>query len=165
MIKCHFWPIQQREGQFKNTCVCPDIDCYVTALRPRQLGQGMVFCKGHSSMSGRIVAVGLLSSFNLNYPWLNYILLWLPWILNSPHYTTGEMAKMLKKMSYKISGPRKISWQVIEITTKCKRFKKVEKYLITYQSLLRSETKRMTLVKEEKETNQNIFILKQDLFF
>ena len=36
----------------KNIFVCPDIDCYVTALQPRQLGHGMDYYKGRSSMSG-----------------------------------------------------------------------------------------------------------------
>jgi hypothetical protein len=36
----------------KNVFVCPDIDCFVTALQRRQLGHGMDYYKGRSSMSG-----------------------------------------------------------------------------------------------------------------
>ena len=32
--------------------VCPDIDCYVATLGPRQLGHGMDYYRGRSSMSG-----------------------------------------------------------------------------------------------------------------
>ena len=32
--------------------ICPDIDCYVNTLGPRQLGNGMDYYKGRSSMSG-----------------------------------------------------------------------------------------------------------------
>ena len=32
--------------------VCPDIDCYVATLGPRQLGHGMNYYRGRSSMSG-----------------------------------------------------------------------------------------------------------------
>jgi len=36
----------------KSTFVCPDIDCYIATLWPRQLGNGMDYYRGRSSMSG-----------------------------------------------------------------------------------------------------------------
>jgi hypothetical protein len=35
----------------KNTFDCPDIACYVTTPQPRQLGHGMDYYKGRSSIS------------------------------------------------------------------------------------------------------------------
>ena len=36
----------------KVSFVCHDIDCYVATVGPRQIGDGMYYYKGHSSMSG-----------------------------------------------------------------------------------------------------------------
>jgi hypothetical protein len=32
--------------------ICPDIDCYVGALSPRQIGHGLDYYKGRTTMSG-----------------------------------------------------------------------------------------------------------------
>jgi hypothetical protein len=36
----------------KMALVCPDIDCYVATLGSRQIGNGIDYYKGRSSMSG-----------------------------------------------------------------------------------------------------------------
>ena len=50
---------------------------------------------------------------------------------------------------------------MVEIIKKQKRFKKGEKHLVTYQSLLRPEAKDITFVKEEKDTEEKLAGLKK----
>ena len=51
VITCHFGPFIEMDNR-KNTFACPDIDYYVATLGPRQLGHGMNYYRGRSSMSG-----------------------------------------------------------------------------------------------------------------